>query len=1054
MNVLPDLSKLTMHTMPISVQKRKASDMTPGEIYFKAYTSGRYRKLSNLFGPVEWKYQQAKFKEGSEVYKFLQYGLQKTLNGSFEDEEFKVALKAMGHTGKWDSYKDSDNALATGLIAQLTSLIAKNLAANLGKSAQETFTVRKRLTYIMGLEKTITHADALKWHVENVNDPLEDEKADELMESLLVEKYAIPKYRDLLRQTGTNILHEAKGRGKPSKWEWQEKPLDQGQKDANFTRGGDVLGKLLMKVRGNIVEAPAPAQPSEEGVSNDDEQDAIDDEELWGKDDDVWSDFGTHVEAIGTKPDAAAAASLNYLGPQSARPMPRWYWRSPANPAMGFMTPSRWRKFDKDADPMAKEALFHAESETKSGPLKPQYYKSIGITVLTWDHTNRRGTFHWANKKVYEFERLSQKEAAAVQVDNFVYDATVVSQVATYLQTFPHAVEAFRRMMRKETELAKTHVFFYHSYGATALINDLGACIMRVVDPATFTDPETRNAILPRTDHSAFNNRSPASIIKNFASWYNVDGSPYFRAVGMSTVLNCLKPDTEATVSEYFKGNYAVGTNLQDPLDELLERFQLTALKDALLQMALEADFDVAPYFDTNPKFFSRTASKEHWKPLDYGLNSELKSAFYNFANDDNQLGPKVVTTTSGHKAMLSRLKPGAQARGTLVLPNMFKLDLLLNTVNTGNYLQLAVPHDAVHKIAYANVLIPTWGTPDSNPARALNKVKDLKVTVNGQARLIPRPDLMWGKAVKQTLFHFSRHAAATRESYLRDMEALIRDFMTNGLKVRAKRLLKPAPIVVRSHNTMWEAQKSANSKAGTPSNIPDLVKEHSVAEHSFLCLQECTSDLIKQLQAALKTSKPTHTLLQGKACGSKHAKSVMVYDAARFQLVGSPTYMCFELKDGSIDEGRPAMVALFDDKYLMDRRIAVASIHAPHSGSHPYSLYKNLKRFVDTALNGAKYDTLHHIIIAGDFNRQDWEKEREIWSLPASYSSYYNTPPRPKLVSVQKAKGLKSTIKALAYDNVLFSSRNFMHTLERKKFEVFGKFGSDHSVVEVVFRA
>ena len=761
-----------------------------------------------------------------------------------------------------------------------------------------------------------------------------------------------------------------------------------------------------------------------------------------------------HVEAIGTKPNSKASAVLNYLGPQSARPMPRWYWRSPANPDMGYATSSRWRKFDKDANPMVKDALFHTESET-NGPLKLGYNKSLGITILTWDHAKRSGTFHWRNKKIYEFERLSQSEAAAVQVDNFVYDATTVSGMALYLLNFPHAVDAFRQMMRNEVKLAKTHVFFYHSYGATALINDIGACVMRVVYPATLDDPETRNALLPRTDRSAFNNRSPENITNNFSSWYHVDGSPYFRAVGMSTVLNCLKPDAEATVSAYFKGNYAVGTNLQDPLDELLTRFQLTDLKKALLQMALEADFDVGPYFDFNPKFFIREVWTVEWKPVDYMLNSELNAAFFNCANDDNQLGPTAVSTDSGEKAMLSRLKPGAQARGTIVLPNMVEYELLLNTVNTGNYLQLAVPQGVVHDIAYANVLTPTWGTPDSDPARALDKVKDLKVTVEGQARLIPRPDLMWAKNVKQTLFHFSRHAATWRPRYLRLMERLIKDhFETNNLKLRAERLLNPVPIVVRSHNTMWEAQKSLKSKAGKPSNTADLVKEHSTADYSFLCLQECVSDTIKQLEAALKTSKTTHTLLQGKACGSKSAKSVMVYNAARFKLVDSPTYMCFKLKDGSMDAGRPIVIALFDDTYLMNRRIAVASIHAPHFKSDPYSLYENLKRCVNTALKGAAYGTLNHIIIAGDFNRQDWHKEREIWSLPPSYSDYHGTPPKPKLISVQKATSLKPTINTLAYDNVLYSSRDFMYTLEQDQFKVLKKLGSDHAVIEVVFRA
>ena len=308
LNVLPNLSKLTLHTMPISAPKRKASEITPGELYFKAFKSdgpgGPFRKLSNLFGPVEWKYQQAKFKKGSAVYDFLEDGLQKTLNGSFRLDEFAAALKAMGHTGTVKSYVDSDGALATGLIAQMTSLIAKNLAKNLGKSAKETLLARRRLTYIMGQQKTITQADALDWHEQNVNPALDDVQANELMQSLVVEKYAIPEYGDLLRSTGTMELHEAfQGRGKPNKWEWQMQPLTQEEEAAGFTRGGDVLGKLLMKVRSDILEAEERAAAEAMAGSDDDVVDVVD---LFGDEASAYDNDGAEGAIIGPKPDAAA----------------------------------------------------------------------------------------------------------------------------------------------------------------------------------------------------------------------------------------------------------------------------------------------------------------------------------------------------------------------------------------------------------------------------------------------------------------------------------------------------------------------------------------------------------------------------------------------------------------------------------------------------------------------------------------------------------------------------------------------------------------------------
>lgn len=761
---------------------------------------------------------------------------------------------------------------------------------------------------------------------------------------------------------------------------------------------------------------------------------------------------------VGTAPDAAKNASLSPLGPQSARPLPRWYWRNPADPKKNFLTPSRWRKFDD-----AAANLLHEFSE-KKGPLKTGFNKPLGMTILTWDHDNRRGTFHWKDKKVRQFERLSQAEAAAVQVNNFVYDNTQQYAAAQYLSEYPHAVEAFREMMRFETQLAKTHVFFYHSYGGTALINDLGACVARLAFPAKATDEATRNAILPRTDRSAFNNRSPSKIVRNFQFWYGVDTTREFMEIGMSTVLNCIKPDTEATVSEYFKGNYSVGTNLSRPFDDILTRFGLEALRDDLLQLALEADFDVGPYFD-DVRFFARRGSSERWRPIDdmnelYDLNAAFKQT--DFYDDDNELGPANVVLASGRAATLFRAKAGAQARGTLQLSNGTTVELLLNTVNTGNYLQLAIPHELVEKLAYANVLYPTYGTPDPDEKRALGAIKTRKITVDGQARLIPRPDLMWAPGVQQRLFHFSRHAAESREAYLRAMEKLI---LTHFARVkvatgvdplqRARRVLDPQPIVVRSHNCMWEAQDGSGPKQGVASNTPLLAQEHGKAKFSFLCLQECVGATVEALRKELSSN---HALLTATSCGAKRARSVLAYDSERFVLVREPFYTCFQLDNGTFDSGRPICMALFDDAHLFEivdgerrsRRVAVASVHAPHLKEKPYSLIKNLNRCLEGALERAdgtveSRSTLAHVIFAGDFNRQDWDKPREIWGKSVS---------QQELVSAQNPKQLAPTLGTRAYDNVLFSSRDFLHTLEKLNFNVTNSLGSDHRVVQATFAA
>lgn len=213
------------------------------EYYFKAFRKGRFRKLSNLFGPVEWKYQQAKFKESSEVHAFLEKGLQATMSDGWTREKFSDTLDRMGQAGKVDSYVDEDGSLATGLVAQMTSLIAREPKSPLA---------RKRLTFIMGKSKMLSEEDAVDWHGRNVHPPLTDSQTEHLMYELLQEKYAIPEYRELLLDTGDATLHESKGRGAPNKWEWQRKPLTPLDKEKGYTRGGDLLGTLLMRLRSEI----------------------------------------------------------------------------------------------------------------------------------------------------------------------------------------------------------------------------------------------------------------------------------------------------------------------------------------------------------------------------------------------------------------------------------------------------------------------------------------------------------------------------------------------------------------------------------------------------------------------------------------------------------------------------------------------------------------------------------------------------------------------------------------------------------------------------------
>ena len=239
---LPNLAGLGPAQLGAAPKRKWDAD---SELYFKAYRKGPFRKLSNLFGPVEWLYQQQKFRDGSDVHAFLQRGLQREVDGTWTEAEFRQALKDMQHGGQAQSYIDEDGALATGLLAQMTSQIAREPTSLLA---------RKRLTYIKQHPSLMTEQEALAWHAVYVNPPLTDEAADALMHRLLLVKYRMPRYRALLLETGTRALHEGKGRGAPSKWEWQEKPLSEEEQRRGFTRGGDVLGRLLMRVRAEITE--------------------------------------------------------------------------------------------------------------------------------------------------------------------------------------------------------------------------------------------------------------------------------------------------------------------------------------------------------------------------------------------------------------------------------------------------------------------------------------------------------------------------------------------------------------------------------------------------------------------------------------------------------------------------------------------------------------------------------------------------------------------------------------------------------------------------------
>jgi hypothetical protein len=94
--MLPNFSALRLRQVVVQTgapEKRKRGE----EMFFKAWFTdpGRYH-LSNLFGIVEWKHQQSKFKPESSVYNWLQNGIDMERCNKWTPEAFKAECKQMG----------------------------------------------------------------------------------------------------------------------------------------------------------------------------------------------------------------------------------------------------------------------------------------------------------------------------------------------------------------------------------------------------------------------------------------------------------------------------------------------------------------------------------------------------------------------------------------------------------------------------------------------------------------------------------------------------------------------------------------------------------------------------------------------------------------------------------------------------------------------------------------------------------------------------------------------------------------------------------------------
>ena len=135
---------------------------------------------------------------------------------------------------------------------------------------------------------------------------------------------------------------------------------------------------------------------------------------------------------------------------------------------------------------------------------------------------------------------------------------------------------------------------------------------------------------------------------------------------------------------------------------------------------------------------------------------------------------------------------------------------------------------------------------------------------------------------------------------------------------------------------------------------------------------------------------------------------------------------------------------AVFFDEYV-DRQIMVLSVHAPHNtGAHAYSLMHNLQHFVMSTLkvSGTTWTQVAHLVIGGDFNRDDWQSSRSLYG--------------PYTMALHSAQGkLRHPVPTLtrAIDNILFGSREFRYQLELTEFYAAAKnLGSDHKPVVATF--
>ena len=260
----------------------------PNTIYYSANNvepegNTQYKFLSNLYGVVEWGYQKKKFVKNTVVYHFLKGGLRKERNNKWTEDMFKKfrLLLEPRKEGK-DSY-EYRGRYASGHLAQLMSVLvtddqgkdtATGRLAKLqmrfdgvgidtfddwwNKIEQTSFTDLKTIT-----EKVprVSVNEYRAWHQRSIRKELSVEARNAKFLKLLREKFQKdPMFRQVLLSSGTQTLHEKPAEGfktkanvyqylTPEKFRLAELKLGDA---AKVDRGGDLMGRLLMRVRDEL----------------------------------------------------------------------------------------------------------------------------------------------------------------------------------------------------------------------------------------------------------------------------------------------------------------------------------------------------------------------------------------------------------------------------------------------------------------------------------------------------------------------------------------------------------------------------------------------------------------------------------------------------------------------------------------------------------------------------------------------------------------------------------------------------------------------------------